>query len=756
MSNSLKLSLAVIVKDEAEKLDNLLKSVDGVFDEICLTMTKPDATNVRKVAINYDCRISHFEWVNDFSKARTFNFSQCKGDWIMWLDADDIVEGAEEIRKSVELADKNGLTALATKYHYSHDERGNVKDMHWKTQIVKRDHYEWKGIIHEDLLPLKDGKQAKLHEVIRVHTANDVDSAKSLRRNLKILKEAVKLEPDEPRHYFYMARCYLGTEEWQNVVDVIDTYLNLSDWPTERYDAMNMKGEALRRMEMHDEAIKVHNDAILELEDCPDAYIWKAQNYIMKERWADAITCLEIAEQRDKETAILKRYALYDHDLYNMYAIAAMNLGLYDAALKAANTAVSNRPSDYAKEIQELARQMYADEQLTLEYFKKGKELLTKPVELHKLLTEIPDRIKDDPRILRLAFNEVKHWPENSITYYCGNSLEAWDGNSVNNGGIGGSETAVVELSKRWVAEGKQVTVFNKCDAPADGKMVDGVLYKNFWQFNPDDHYDTVVLWRWPQFAQHVNNAKRVLLDMHDVSNPGYFTEEVLAKVDKVMVKTEYHKSLYPTVTEDKFVVVGNGIDTTRFTEVEKNPYKFIYTSSANRGLEHVLDMWPDIRKKWKEAELHIFYGWKSYYESHKTEPTKMAWMEHMQELMEQEGVINHDRVGQKELAEQMSDSTLWLYPTEFPEIHCITALEMQAAGVYPITTGFAALAETQVSGIKIDGEPSGNEFRERFINEMEMAIKNPDLIQTEVEKGKQYAQDCSWDNVANVWLKQM
>ena len=119
---------------------------------------------------------------------------------------------------------------------------------------------------------------------------------------------------------------------------------------------------------------------------------------------------------------------------------------------------------------------------------------------------------------------------------------------------------------------------------------------------------------------------------------------------------------------------------------------------------------------------------------------------------MEQDGITNHGRVGQQELADEMAHSTLWLYPTEFPEIHCITALEMQASGVYPITTGYAALAETQQSGVKIDGNPSSAAWKERFINEIQVAVENPDLLTKEIKKGKEWAKDNSWKYVAEKW----
>ena len=64
------------------------------------------------------------------------------------------------------------------------------------------------------------------------------------------------------------------------------------------------------------------------------------------------------------------------------------------------------------------------------------------------------------------------------------------------------------------------------------------------------------------------------------------------------------------------------------------------------------------------------------------------------------EGVEFKGTVGQQELHYAMMCSEYWLYLTSYEETYCITALEMQMAGVIPIVTNTAALNETVNSGI--------------------------------------------------------
>lgn len=749
----LKTTLALIVKaddQEAKKLDRCLASCAKHFDEVVLTITG-DNKACEEVAKKYKAKVSHFKWVNDFAKARNFNFAQATGDWIVWLDADDVLRGAENIRKNVEMADANKITGISVMYNYAHDKAGKVTQQHWKLQMVKKGFYEWKGIIHENLIGNGICQEASINDVLRVHTATEKDSDASLRRNLVILNEAVQLEPNEPRHYFYLARCYLGVEDWHGVIRVVDRYMELSGWKQERYEAMNMMGEAYMRLGMYDDAIKCHTAAILELEDAPDAYIYKARNYIHKERWDEALTNLQIAELRDKDAVNLKHNALYDHDLYVMSAVCLLQLGMFSDAKKAAERAYKNRQSDHSKEILDLATDMEFDENLTLSYLSLAKTMLEDKPRLQALVRSMPEQIQNDPRILSVRFAAFpgKKWAENSVAIFCGNSADSWTGDAIKNGGIGGSETAVIYIAEELAKRGKEVVVYNRCDAGIEGIKVNGVTYHNFWEFNRLDEFDVLWAWRMPSLADYDIKARKFIVDVHDVMNPESFSPERLEKIDHVFVKTEYHKTLFPTVPDEKFVVVGNGIDLDRFEgfDIKKEPARIIYTSTANRGLEKILDWWPDIRKAVPHAELHVFYGWNTFYELNKDNPERMAWMDSMKFKMEMPGIVNHGRVDQVTLAAEMLKSNIWLYPTEFPEIHCITALEMQAAGCYPITSGYAALAETQAAGVKIPVEN-----KEKYIAEIVNAIENPDLLKKDIQKGCDYVKSCSWKLVTDKW----
>jgi glycosyltransferase involved in cell wall biosynthesis len=68
-------------------------------------------------------------------------------------------------------------------------------------------------------------------------------------------------------------------------------------------------------------------------------------------------------------------------------------------------------------------------------------------------------------------------------------------------------------------------------------------------------------------------------------------------------------------------------------------------------------------------------------------------------------GVTEIGRVSQNELYKAFKEASIWIYPTEFYEISCITAMQSQALGCVPVCTPFAALNETVSNnyGLKVE-----------------------------------------------------
>ena len=62
--------------------------------------------------------------------------------------------------------------------------------------------------------------------------------------------------------------------------------------------------------------------------------------------------------------------------------------------------------------------------------------------------------------------------------------------------------------------------------------------------------------------------------------------------------------------------------------------FKMLYASSYDRGLQYLLEMWSDIKKRIPEAELHIAYGWNLFDIARGNDPEGMKWKTYMVGLM--------------------------------------------------------------------------------------------------------------------------
>jgi glycosyltransferase involved in cell wall biosynthesis len=179
--------------------------------------------------------------------------------------------------------------------------------------------------------------------------------------------------------------------------------------------------------------------------------------------------------------------------------------------------------------------------------------------------------------------------------------------------------------------------------------------------------------------------------------------------------------------------------------------HKLIYASSPDRGLDILLKMWPDIRAKFPDAELHVAYGWKVFDMVTGNNPERQEWKADVMQLMQQPGITDHSRVGKKELHELRLQCGIWAYPTYFAEISCINALEMQRDGVIPVTMSYGALKETVGSGVKVNGDIYDQLTQEKYLEALldVMGWEDPEF---ERQRARDFAKNYDWPLIAKQW----
>jgi glycosyltransferase involved in cell wall biosynthesis len=348
------------------------------------------------------------------------------------------------------------------------------------------------------------------------------------------------------------------------------------------------------------------------------------------------------------------------------------------------------------------------------------------------------------------------------LVIYCDYTRFEWPGA----GGFGGSEEAAINLARALSGIGWDVTVYNNC---GHKPRQDGfVTYRPFWEFNPRDRQDVVILWRWPKPLDWNINAERIFIDVHDiVPEDMLIVRQRLSKVSRIFVKSQFHRSLFPHVPDDKLAVVPNGIDLTLLAADEpKDPHLLVNTSSADRSMNVLPKLFLDIKRRVPQARLQWAYGWDVFELGNAGRPARMQWMEQTQRAIAAAGIESRGRLSQAEVGKLYQRGAILAYPTDFPEIDCISVRKAQACGCVPVTTDFAALAESVQFGIKVptpagdawkyrDGFPYGiqDESAQRaWVDATVDLLTNPDKRTQLATAGAAWARQFAWPRIAARW----
>lgn len=150
-AEGLRLSLCMIVRDEQEMLPRCLEAVAGAVDEIVIVDTgSTDATI--EIARRFGARVIEREWTGSFAQARNASFDAAEGDWLMYLDADEVLvrEDAPLLRSLTARTWREAFYLSETNY------TGEIEDgtavAHNALRVFRnRPHYRFEGRLHEQI-----------------------------------------------------------------------------------------------------------------------------------------------------------------------------------------------------------------------------------------------------------------------------------------------------------------------------------------------------------------------------------------------------------------------------------------------------------------------------------------------------------------------------------------------------------------------------------------------------------------------------
>jgi len=193
------ISLCMIVRDEEDVIGRCLESIKDIVDEIIIVDTG-SIDRTKEIVSKYTDKIFDFEWVDDFAKARNFSFSKATKDYIMWLDADDVIE--VEDREKLMLLKKNIDTNVDIyRMPYKIDESTSFH----RERLMKREkNYQWVSPIHEVIVPIGNVKD------VDINITHRKEKVKDSNRNIRIFEHMIQkgIVLDNRQEYCYAKELY--------------------------------------------------------------------------------------------------------------------------------------------------------------------------------------------------------------------------------------------------------------------------------------------------------------------------------------------------------------------------------------------------------------------------------------------------------------------------------------------------------------------------------------------------------------------
>ncbi|WCO65975.1 glycosyltransferase [Iamia majanohamensis] len=222
------LSAVMIVRDEASRLERCLRSLQPVVDEVVVVDTGSTDETV-SIAEAHGCVVGHFPWIDDFAAARNHSLDLARGEWVLMVDADEVVApGARPVTEQL-LGRPSTDLALAVLWRPA----PGLEPMREVRMWRNRPDVRFRGFIHEnvmdDLDALIDDGEGGIEgvDLLLEHDGYEGDQSHKLDRDLPLLEAEIASGRERPylRQHQGAILLSLGREQearaaWQRGADL--------------------------------------------------------------------------------------------------------------------------------------------------------------------------------------------------------------------------------------------------------------------------------------------------------------------------------------------------------------------------------------------------------------------------------------------------------------------------------------------------------------------------------------------------------
>jgi tetratricopeptide (TPR) repeat protein len=342
-----------------------------------------------------------------------------------------------------------------------------------------------------------------------------------------------------------------------------------------------------------------------------------------------------------------------------------------------------------------------------------------------------------------------------------------WSGSNILTTGVGGSETYIIEMARYIQKFGNYQTIVFCNTLDESEEVFENTIYKSlssYCEFINTTYVDTCIVSRFSEYLPVTIRgfSENVYFVLHDLTPTGVIIP-MDKKLKNIFCLTEWHvdyfTSIFPMCKPITFPFYY-GCNTS-FSNAQKIPHSFIYSSFPNRGLLQLLQMWKYIYEREPRATLHIYSDvnneWSNSVESEKMNQIKNL-LEQYKSHPNSLGIHYYGWVKKSVLEEAWKTADIWFYPCTFMETFCLTALEAAKTKTFVITNDLAALQNTVGNrGCIIKGDSTTVEWQKLALEQVFFYIdeNNKKLKDEFIERNYQWSINLSWKQQANKLLNE-
>lgn len=206
------ISLNIIVKNESQNIDEAIQSAMSLSNEVIVIDTG-SSDNTAQICSKYGVYLFHHKWNDDFSEIRNIAIKYSSYNWILSLDADEIVNfSKDDIPKEILYDEEYGGINLILK-NFLGDNQNQGASKHRYTRLFRNDErIRYKGRIHEQIRESIENSDFKIFEsnleILHKGYANIQND--KVERNIDLLKKDLRDNPEDEWLKFHLAESYFA------------------------------------------------------------------------------------------------------------------------------------------------------------------------------------------------------------------------------------------------------------------------------------------------------------------------------------------------------------------------------------------------------------------------------------------------------------------------------------------------------------------------------------------------------------------